>query len=82
VFTDTALADTEIPSPAPTFSVTLPVNPPPTKPLPAITEVISPPASANPKNSFQVTLSVKVIGGFANVITAWYVCDASSTQTI
>ena len=42
MFTAMLSAFTVIPVPAPTFSVTLPVLPPPVKPLPAITSVMSP----------------------------------------
>jgi hypothetical protein len=40
--TATVSAATSIPVPAPTFNVTSPDDPPPVKPFPAVTPVISP----------------------------------------
>ena len=45
----TVSAATEIPVPAPTFRVTLPVEPPPVKPFPALTLVMSPTLMEPPK---------------------------------
>ena len=42
IVTEISFAPTEIPVPAPTLSVTEPLAPPPVKPVPALTFVISP----------------------------------------